>query len=60
MNLITAAEFERKMKAIAEDPELDAEDKHIQADSLLCETLNSLGYSAGIFIFATKIFPKVK
>lgn len=29
----------------------DMEDAHIQADSLMCELLRSLGYGAGVDVF---------
>lgn len=53
MNLITAAEFERKMRAIeVENIKIgDRELYHKQADELLCKTLESLGYEAGIEIY---------
>lgn len=47
--MILAAEFERRMKEIAEMK--DIEDRHIKADNLLCEVLESMGYSAGTKIF---------
>ena len=49
MDLITPAEFERKMKEVAEIK--DAEDRHRKADAILVETLNSMGYQAGTEIF---------
>lgn len=49
MIMITAAEFERKMKKIAEIE--DDENRHKKADDLLCKTLKSLGYEAGVEIY---------
>lgn len=53
MEMIMAAEFERKMKDIVEECShtRDTEKAHRDADKLLCEVLNSLGYSAGVDIF---------
>lgn len=50
MNLITAAEFEREMKKIAEIKN-DDEGRHEKADDLLCKALESLGYEAGVEIY---------
>lgn len=53
MTLITPAEFERRMKEIKEIAEIqdDEEYGHMQADALLVETLNSMGYEAGTEVF---------
>ena len=53
MNLITAAEFERKMREIEVEniKTGDRERCHKQADELLCKTLKSLGYESGIRIY---------
>lgn len=48
--MITAAEFEQKMKEISEI-KYDYQGRHIEADKLLCETLKSLGYDAGVKIY---------
>ena len=48
--MITPAEFEQRMKELREDIE-DIEERHIKADELLCETLKSLGYDAGVKLF---------
>ena len=44
------AEFEKRMKEIAEIKH-DDEGRHREADKLLCEVLDSLGYGAGVKIF---------
>ena len=60
MDMISAAEFERRMKEILERKPLDNKPescaasvagKHEDADDLMCKTLKSLGYSAGVEIF---------
>lgn len=54
MDLITAAEFERKMKDIATSKGKtmsDVSTRHEKADALLCEVLKSMGYDAGVKIF---------
>ena len=48
-DLILAGEFERRMKEIEKMG--DIEDRHVEADNLLCEVLESMGYSAGTKIF---------
>lgn len=53
MDMILAGEFERRMKEIQEIG--DIEDRHREADKLLCEVLDSMGYSAG-----TKIFKEMR
>lgn len=50
MNMMMAAEFEKKMKEIAEIKH-DDEGRHKKADDLLCQALDSLGYSAGVEIY---------
>lgn len=50
MDLITAAEFERKMREIAEIKH-DDEGRHMKADDLLCKVLKSLGYEKGVEIY---------
>jgi len=51
--LITAAEFERQMKQINIERAYDRDEErsHILADKLMCDTLKSLGYEAGVVIF---------
>lgn len=44
-------EFEAKMADIFANPNTDIEEKHIQADDLMCEVLKNLGYELGIEIF---------
>lgn len=53
MNLITAAQFEREMKDIKNISVTTGDDEygHRQADELLCKTLKSLGYEAGVKIY---------
>lgn len=53
MNLIMPAEFEKKMKEVESIG--DIEDRHREADKLLCEVLESLGYAAG-----TKVFKEMR
>lgn len=53
MNLIMPAEFEKRMKEI--EAMGDIEDRHLEADKLLVQTLNSMGYQAG-----TKIFEEMR
>lgn len=52
--MITAEEFAKQMKAIAEglDKSYDEEIAHISADALMMETLMDLGYGVGVDIFA--------
>ena len=47
MNFISAAEFENKMKDIFADSHWCKQQKEIDAIQLMCQTLDSLGYSAG-------------
>ena len=51
--MITAAEFERRMREINEDRIRDRneEKSHQEADRLMCEVLKSLGYDAGVRVF---------
>lgn len=49
MNIVTPADFEDRMKEIANRK--DTEGRHVDADKLLCEVLNSLGYEAGVEIY---------
>jgi len=42
-------EFENKMKEINKN--CDTEDRHAEADSLMCETLVGLGFENGVGIF---------
>lgn len=49
--MITPAEFERRMAEISEWNKNDPEKSHIDADDLMCEVLDHLGYSAGVAIF---------
>lgn len=51
MDLITAAEFERRMKEISQDEDKSFGKKHAEADELLCKTLETLGYSAGVKVY---------
>ena len=46
---ITPGEFEKRMKEL--DMGGDCEGPHIDADKLLCEVLESLGYEGGVKIF---------
>lgn len=48
--MITPAEFEDRMRAIDDDI-FDTEDKHIEADKLMCSVLRDLGYVKGVEIF---------
>lgn len=43
---MTPAEFAQMMRLIS-----DAKAAHLQADSLMCEVLESLGYGEGVEIF---------
>ena len=45
------AEFERRMKEIENGGRYDVPDAHGDADELMCETLEKLGYGAGVEIF---------
>lgn len=47
--IITPAKFEDEMQRIAQFESKDA--ACIEADDLICKTLSSLGYDAGIRIF---------
>lgn len=51
--MITPAEFERRMSAIAhpKDRPYYEEEAHIEADELMEELLIELGYGAGIEVF---------
>ena len=49
--MITPAEFEDRMKYLAKDGY--PEERHIEADRLICEVLRDLGYEAGVKIFET-------
>lgn len=49
MNMIMPAEFERRMKTVCEIE--DPEERHAEADVLMCEVLISLGYQAGVEVF---------
>jgi len=49
MNMIMPADFEKRMKEIAEID--DIPERHVEADKLLIEVLDSLGYSAGTEIY---------
>ena len=60
MTLVTAAEFERRMKEIADRKPVNASTEsgaaliastHEDADDLMCEVLKSMGYDAGVKIF---------
>lgn len=50
MIMITPAEFEDKMKAIAERHD-DVDVAHVAADELMCKALIDNGYEAGVKIF---------
>lgn len=54
MNVITPAQLEDMMNDIFERSEKseDKEASHREADELLCKTLDSLGYGAGVKIFS--------
>ena len=51
--MITAAEFERRMREINKDRirNQDEEKSHLEADRLMCEVLKSLGYEVGVRVF---------
>lgn len=49
MNFIFPAEFEKRMKEVESIG--DIEDRHKEADKLICEVLKSHGYDAGVKIF---------
>ena len=60
MNFVSAAEFARQMRELAEnntyisngvEKEIDSETFHKQADELICRTLRCLGYDIGINIY---------
>lgn len=60
MTLVTAAEFERRMKEIADRKPVNTSiesssaliaSTHEDADDLMCEVLKSMGYDAGVKIF---------
>ena len=46
---ILPAEFEREMRKVSAIP--DVKERHMAADKLMAETLNSLGYEAGTKVF---------
>ena len=46
---ILPAEFEREMRRVSAIP--DVKERHMAADKLMAETLNSLGYEAGTKVF---------
>ena len=47
--MVTAEEFKDKMKMISERD--DEEVRHIEADDLMCDFLEKLGYGEGVKIF---------
>lgn len=47
---LTPGQFEDRMKQINEEDPMPDE-KHEKMDKLMCETLEGLGYSAGIEVF---------
>ena len=49
--MIMPAEFERQMKELKELAKSDPEGAHFKADELMCDTLESLGYAAGVNLF---------
>lgn len=54
--VITPEEFKARMERIAEklyarEDYFDQEMAHVEADGLMCEVLEQLGYSAGIDVF---------
>ena len=48
---MTKEEFAQKMRKIQTELEDDNEAAHVNADELLCECLESLGYIEGVKIF---------
>ena len=48
---MTPEEFKEKMQAIADRGDTDPEINHVDADRLLCEVLESLGFGDGVAIF---------
>ena len=48
VDYISAADFEKKMKAIFENDQWCRSQKEIDSVKLMCQVLESLGYSAGI------------
>ena len=49
--IITPREFEEKMCEIVNNRSLADDDKHSDADKLMCKVLVSLGYEVGVRIF---------
>ena len=49
--MLTPEEFEMLMNNNFNDSYLDQEEKHINADVLMCDVLRQLGYKAGIEVF---------
>ena len=49
--VMTPAEFKDAMWRIRIDPDGTPEDKHIEADELMCELLTDLGYGEGVRFF---------
>lgn len=47
--VIDPREFEQRLRAIAGDPLADPESSHINADDLMCDTLQGLGYDVSAF-----------
>jgi hypothetical protein len=47
---MNSQDFALRMKSIVEN-NVDTEETHRLADSLLCEVLNDLGYTEGVHIF---------
>ena len=48
---MTKEKFKNKMQAIADIR--DTEGRHIEADELMCEALDDLGYGEGVEIFVS-------
>ena len=46
---MTPEQFAKRMREIAK--ETDTEDRHINADNLMCDLLKELGYGEGVDIF---------
>lgn len=48
---MTPQEFAERMRKIKEDEGGDIEADHANADALMCQALNELGYGEGISIY---------
>ena len=54
VDFISAADFEKKMRDIDSDKSIDAVRKLDYSIKLMCNTLRTLGYDAGVDVFVGK------